>query len=118
MAPRRAVGLLAIFLGIVLFLTIVPPVIVGFAWLFGSVALGAEIGERFTRAINQTWPPVLTAGFGALMLVLASAAFGVIPCIGWLAQFLLVLLGTGAAIVTWFGIRVEQAPPTPPANAS
>ncbi len=112
-----AIGLLAIFLGAILFLTVLPPVIVGFALLFGTVALGAEVGDRFTRAINQSWPPVLTAGFGTFMLVLVAGAFGVVPCIGWLAQFLLALLGIGAAIVTWFGIRVGQAPSAPPPPA-
>lgn len=113
-----AIGLLAVFLGAILFLTILPPVVVGFAFLFGTVALGAEVGDRFTRAVNQSWPPVLTAGFGTFMLVLVGSAFGIIPCIGWLAQFLLALLGIGAAIVTWFGIRVGQTPPmqSPPAS--
>ena len=32
------------------------------AWLFGMVALGQEVGERFTKAINQIWAPVLTTG--------------------------------------------------------
>src|SRR5690606_37992772 len=30
------------------------------AWLFGMVALGQEVGDRFTKAINQTWAPVLS----------------------------------------------------------
>ncbi len=109
-----AVGFLAVFLGAILFLTVIPPVIVGFALLFGVVALGAEVGDRFTRAINQTWSPVLTAGFGTFLLVLVAGAFGEVPCIGWLAQFLLALLGIGAAIVTWFGIRVGHTPQIQP----
>ena len=113
-----AVGLLALFLGAILIFTIIPPVIVGFALLFGVVALGAEVGDRFTRAINQTWSPILTAGFGTFLLVLVAGAFGEIPCIGGLAQFLLALLGIGAAIVTWFGIRVGQAPSATPPPAS
>lgn len=112
-----AVGLLAVFLGVILFITIIPPVIVGFAFLFGMAALGAEVGERFTKALNQTWSPVLTAGFGTFLLVLVGGAFGIVPCIGWLAQFLLILLGTGAAIVTWFGIQLGQPPRMqPPAS--
>jgi cytoskeletal protein CcmA (bactofilin family) len=100
-----AIGLASLVLGFVLVLTVVPTIIVGFAFLFGTVALGSEVGERFTKAINQSWPPVLTAGFGTFLLVLVSGAFGYVPCLGGLAQFLLSLLGIGAAIVTWFGIR-------------
>lgn len=115
-----AIGLLAVFLGAILFLTVIPPVVVGFALLFGTVALGAEVGDRFTRAINQTWSPALTAGFGTFLLVLVAGAFGEVPCVGWLAQFLLALLGIGAAIVTWFGIRVgqtQQIQPSPPSQS-
>ena len=76
-----------------------------FAWLFGMIALGQEVGERFTRSINQTWAPVLTTGFGTFLLMLVGGAIGEIPCVGWLAPFALGLLGIGAVAVTWFGSR-------------
>lgn len=114
-----AVGLLAFVVGGLLILTIIPPLVVGFAWLFGIVAFGSEIGTRFTKAINQSWSPVLTVGLGTFLLVLVSGAFGFIPCLGGLAQFLLGLLAIGSVVVTRFGARSMQNPgviasPQPP----
>ncbi len=117
-----AVGLLAVVVGVLLFLTVIPPLVVGFAWLFGIVAFGSEVGERFTKAINQSWSPVLTVGLGTFLLVLISGAFGFIPCLGGLAQFMLGLLAIGSVVVTRFGARPIQSPgmivsnPPPPAS--
>ena len=105
-----AVGLLALFLGVILFLTVLPPLLVAFAWLFGIVAIGAEVGERFTKAINQTWSTVLTIGFGTFLLMLVGGAIGLIPCLGGLMQLLLGLVGIGGAVLTWFGSRSVQIP--------
>jgi cytoskeletal protein CcmA (bactofilin family) len=80
-----------------------------FAWLFGVIALGQEVGERFTRSINQSWAPVLTTGFGTFLLMLVGGAIGEIPCVGWLAPLALGLLGIGAVAVTWFGSRSAPA---------
>ncbi|HNA88033.1 MAG TPA: polymer-forming cytoskeletal protein [Anaerolineales bacterium] len=87
--PVAAVGALVIFL----------------AWLFGMIALGQEVGERFTRAINQSWAPAITTGFGSFLLMLVTGLVGLVPCVGWLPSFLLSLVATGAALMTWFGTR-------------
>ncbi len=93
------------------------------AWLFGMIALGQEIGDRFTRSINQNWAPVFTAGFGTFLLMLVGGAIGEIPCVGWLATALIGLLGIGAVVITRFGMRPVQTPtmtiytPTPPADS-
>ena len=117
-----AVGLLALFLGVILFITILPPLIVAFAWLFGVVAIGSEVGARFTKAINQIWSPVLTIGFGAFLLMLVGGAIGLIPCLGGLVQLLLGFVGIGGAVLTWFGSRTVQIPGTtvysPPVDSS
>jgi len=76
-----------------------------FAWLFGVIALGTEVGERFTRAISQSWAPALTAGFGTFLLMLVSGGIGMIPCVGWLIPFIIALLGIGGVVVTIFGTR-------------
>lgn len=92
------------------------------AWIFGMVALGQEVGERFTKAINQTWAPVLTAGFGTFLTVLVAGFVGMIPCVGWLASFLVTLVALGGTAMTLFGSRpapgstmrpmqVEEIPP-------
>jgi len=90
------------------------------AWLFGVIALGNEVGERFTQSINQTWAPVFTAGFGTFLLMLVGGAIGEIPCVGWLFVALVGLVGVGAAVLTRFGTRPVQTVAVtaynPPAN--
>ena len=115
-----AIGLLAFFVGAILFLTIIPPVLVALAWLFGIVAMGSQVGERFSKAVNQTWTPVLTIGFGTFLLMLVGGAIGMIPCLGGLILFLLGMIGIGGSIVTWFGVRLPEVSTltvsTPPAS--
>ena len=77
-----AIGLLAFFVAAILFLTIIPPVLAAFAWLFGVVAMGSQVGERFSKAVNQVWSPVLTIGFGTFLLMLVGGAIGLDPCLG------------------------------------
>lgn len=120
-----AIGLLAFFVAAILFLTIIPPVLVAFAWLFGVVAIGSQVGERFSKAVNQVWSPVLTIGFGTFLLMLIGGAIGLIPCLGGLVLFLLGMIGIGGSIITWFGVRLPQvpamtvySPPTPPPGSS
>jgi len=93
------VAVLVLFLG---------ALILALAWLFGMIALGNEVGERFTQSINQNWAPVLTAGFGTFLLMLVGGAIGQIPCVGWLFTFLVGLVGIGAAVLTRFGTRPVQ----------
>ncbi len=84
---------------------IVVALLVPLTWLFGMVALGQEVGDRFTKAINQIWAPVLSTGFGTFLLVLVSGFIGLIPCVGWLLSFLITLLAIGGVAMTWFGTR-------------
>ena len=117
-----AIGLLSFFVAAILFLTIIPPVLAFFAWLFGVVAMGSEVGERFTKSLNQTWSPVLSVGFGTFLLMLVGGAIGLIPCLGGLILFLLGMIGIGGAVMTWFGARPPQVPAmpafAPPADSS
>ena len=105
-----AIGLLAFFVAAILFLTIIPPVVAAFAWLFGVVAMGSQVGERFSKAVNQVWSPVLTIGFGTFLLMLVGGAIGLIPCLGGMVLFLLGMLGIGGSVITWFGVRLPQVP--------
>lgn len=93
--------------------------LVPLAWLFGVIALGQEVGDRFTKAINQTWVPVLSTGFGTFLLMILGGFIGMVPCIGWLVPFLIALIGIGGVMMTWFGTRtapgtvqVVEVPPT------
>lgn len=119
-----AIGLLAFVVAAILFLTIIPPLLIAFAWLFGVVSMGSEVGQRFSKAVNQVWSPVLTIGFGTFLLMLVGGAIGIIPCLGGLILFLLGMAGVGGSIMTWFGLRLPQAPavtvytPPPPPPGS
>ena len=75
------------------------------AWLFGVVALGMEVGDRFSKAIHRTWEPVLATGAGTFLLGVAVGLVNMVPCIGWLAPVLVGLIGLGAAVSTLFGTR-------------
>ena len=116
-----AIGLLSFVVAAILFLTVIPLIVIAFAWLFGVVAIGSEIGERFTKAINQAWSPVLTIGFGTFLLMLVGGAVGLIPCLGGLVLFLLGLVGIGGSVITLFGSRPIQVPAltiyTPPTDS-
>lgn len=93
------------------------------AWLFGIVALGQEVGERFSKAINQVWAPVLSTGLGTFLLMLVIGFLELIPCFGWIPSAAVTLISVGAAVMTWFGTRnppgyipaaaavVEEVPP-------
>jgi hypothetical protein len=116
-----AIGLLSFFVAAILFLTVIPLVVVFFAWLFGVIAMGSEVGERLAKALNQTWTPVLSVGFGTFLLMVVGGAIGLVPCLGGLALFLLGMLGIGGSIITWFGVRLPQVPAvtvyTPPTDS-
>jgi hypothetical protein len=90
-----------ILIPIALLIALIAPL----AWILGMVAFGQEVGDRFTKAINQTWAPVLTIGFGTFILVLVVGLVGMIPCVGWLASFLVTLVVVGGVAMTLFGSR-------------
>jgi len=117
-----AIGLVTVLIGLIFFLTILPPIVVAFAWLFGVVAMGREVGERFATAINQRWTPVVTVGTGTFLLMMVGGAVGLIPCLGGIILFLLGLVSVGGAISTWFGLRpaLRSGTPvyTPPPDSS
>lgn len=105
-------GVMTPFVLVILAITIIliPVVVIAaaalaLAWLFGMIAIGTEVGERFTRAINQTWAPPLTAGLGTFLMMLVVGGIGMIPCIGWLATSLVALLGVGGVVLTLFGTQ-------------
>lgn len=119
-------GLLTLLLGpvaiVILAVTIllipvalIAALILPLAWLFGMIALGQEVGDRFAKAVNQTWAPVLATGLGTFLLVLVTGVVGMIPCVGWLPSFLVTLLAVGTTAMTFFGTRSApgQLPPAP-----
>ncbi|HET6846798.1 MAG TPA: hypothetical protein VFH29_08175, partial [Anaerolineales bacterium] len=99
-----AIAILAITL-ILIPLALAAAILLALAWLFGVVALGHLVGDRLLQAMHRTWEPVLSAGFGALMLGLVMGASNQIPCVGWMTAVLVGLVGLGAASMTLFGTR-------------
>ena len=79
------------------------------AGIFGWIAIGYEIGQRFTKAIHQDWHPAFSAGLGTFALTIVARALTGIPvlnCVGWLAPFLLTVAGLGAVLMTRFGTQM------------
>lgn len=115
-----SVGLLSIFVSILLIFTIIPIFVIVCAWILGIVALGQEVGDRFMRAINQTWQPIIATAFGTFLLTLVAGFIDLIPCAGWLFNLILTLVGIGGVMMTRFGsqtgsgtaITTVQATPT------
>ncbi len=96
-------------------------VLLPIAWLFGVIAIGQEVGNRFTEAIKQTWAPVLSTGFGTFLVMFIGGLVGMFPCVGWLVPFTIALMGIGGVLMTWFGTRSAagsqpQAIEVPPAS--
>ncbi len=87
------------------------------AWLFGVIAIGMEVGERFTHAIHQTWAPPLTAGFGTFLTLLIVNGIGMIPCLGWLLPAMLLTLSIGGVTLTIFGSHPYPRQAMPPTAA-
>lgn len=81
--------------------------VLGLAWAYGIIVIGVETGDRLGRLFNQEWAMPVSAGIGTFLVTLVVNGFGeVIPCIGWLAPFLVGSIGLGASLLTVFGTRV------------
>ena len=130
-----SIGLLTIVVMIIAAFTLILLPVVGlgliplaFAWLFGVIAMGQEIGDRFARALRQDWTPVISAGLGTFALVFVVASIQslhnlapFLACITWILPVLVGLLAIGAVVITRFGARPVQSPAltvyTPPTDS-
>ncbi len=107
---------LPIALVVMLFTIILTPVaalvglLVPLLWLFGAIALGQEVGERFAKALNQVWSPALATGIGVFLLMVVVEFSKFIPCVGWIPSALIALIGVGACVLTLFEARIPQPP--------
>lgn len=118
--------LIAIALTIVLIpFSLIGGVVLAVAWLLGRVALGLEIGQRTAIMFRQDWPLAVAAGVGTFLLSLVvDGVSALVPCIGWLAPFLVGILGLGGVLLTRFGAQayppgdgmaaIYRAPAAPP----
>jgi hypothetical protein len=111
-------SILIITLIITVPLMVIVALALGMALLFGWIAVGYEVGQRFTKAIHQEWHPAFSAGLGTFALTLVAASLTNIPvvsCIGWLLPFLLSMAALGAVLLTRFGTQTVLAPSNPAA---
>ena len=88
------------------------------ALLLGWISAGLVTGERLAMAFKQNWSGPVSAGAGTLVLSLAASLIGSIPCIGWIAPFLVGIIGLGGVVLTRFGLQAYPSPhpffpPTP-----
>lgn len=107
-------------------LSLIP---LGLAWLFGVIAIGQEIGERFVKSLRLDWAPLWSTGLGTfvLMFVLGfiqslNELFWAVGCLTWIVPALVGLLAIGAVVITRFGARQVPASGmsviSPPTDAS
>ncbi len=88
--------------------------LVGISIVFGWLAMGLLTGRQIANWLHQSWSEPLNAGVGTLVLTLLASIFNVIPCIGWLATFVIGIVGLGAVIVTRFGTMLYSGPSSTP----
>jgi cytoskeletal protein CcmA (bactofilin family) len=112
-----AVGLLTVvvapllLIAIAITIILIPVSLVGgavlaVAWFLGRIALGLEVGRRLAVSLKQDWPLAVAAGVGTFLLTLVVDGMdALIPCVGWLAPFLVGILGLGAVLLTRFGTQ-------------
>ncbi|HEY9078005.1 MAG TPA: hypothetical protein VIO61_15830 [Anaerolineaceae bacterium] len=104
----------------------------GLAFVFGWISIGLLLGRKIAETIKVQWADAVSAGIGTVALSLASSIATLIPCIGWVVPFLVLIVGLGAVVATRFGTQeysdtshpapvppvapVPPAPPVPPAG--
>lgn len=101
-APFVLLFLTIIIIGIPVALLAILLLIV--AWVFGFVAVGAEVGRRLAQMSKADWALPVSAGLGTFLLALIANGIGkIVPCVGWIVPFLVGIIGLGAVVLTRFG---------------
>ncbi len=114
-----AVGLLTIgvvvpvFIVAALTLILIPVslaglVVLGAGGAFGWIALSLSVGRQIGEAAKRNWSPGIAAGVGALLLGLIFIGIERIPCVGWVMQAAIGLVGLGAVVTTRFGTMPDE----------
>jgi len=85
--------------------------ILGIAVLFGWLAMGLILGRQVAVWLKQNWSEPVNAGVGTFILAL----LGLFPCLGFLANLLIAMMGLGAVLLTRFGTRIYPTYGTPAA---
>jgi hypothetical protein len=109
-------SVLVITLVVTVPMIVIVSVALGMAVLFGWIAIGYEIGQRFTKAIHQEWHPALSAGLGVFFLSLianSASVLNFIPgmqCLTWILPSLVGLFALGGVVMTRFGTQTVTKP--------
>lgn len=93
--------------------SIIGIIILVVAVVFGWIALGLEVGKRLGIALNQEYQPVVMAGLGTLVLSLVVNGINFIPCVGWIAPFLVGAVGLGGVVLSRFGTQTYMISAAP-----
>jgi len=120
-ALAGGLGLLTIFVApiavLLLSITIIliPVALLGIlvlvvAIVWGWLAVGMEVGQRLMAMFNVEWPLPVGVALGTFLVTLVVDTIGMIPCVGWIAPFLVAILGLGGVLMTSFGTRVVLPP--------
>ncbi|HPH96023.1 MAG TPA: hypothetical protein PKW33_04950 [Anaerolineaceae bacterium] len=103
---------------------LVPVVVLALvvAGMMGWIAIGLELGKQMGKMLKVDWHPAIYAGIGTLVMCLVSAGMSLVPfvqCFSWIPSTIVLLVGLGAALLTFFGSRnwpnpaVAAAAPAP-----
>jgi len=103
--------------------TLLSLIALALAVLLGWVAVGYEVGKRLMILFKTEWAEAVSAGIGTLILGVAVWLLNYVPCIGWLAGFIVASLGLGGVILSRFGTqyystKVTTLPAAPAAPIS
>lgn len=100
-----AVLLVLVFTLIGIPVALVAVLLLAVAILVGWIALGQEVGRRLGEMLRWDLHPAAAAGLGTLLLSLVVGGIGFIPCIGWMAPLVVMMLGLGGVLVTRLGTQ-------------
>ncbi|MCC6146004.1 MAG: polymer-forming cytoskeletal protein [Anaerolineaceae bacterium] len=87
--------------------------LLAFATLFGWITAGYEVGKRLSIFLKWECAAPACAGMGTFILSLVLIIVGWIPCIGWLATALVLMIGLGGVLMARFGIASKTSPEFP-----
>lgn len=110
----------ALLVALVITVILIPVALLGvfalaLAGIFAWIALGYELGERMAQWFKMQWAAPISAGVGTLVLTLVVRLIGIIPCVGWMVGFLLLIWALGAVILSRFGTQIYTNRPAAPA---
>ena len=80
----------------------------------GGIDISLKVGKRLGEGFKWELQPPAAAGLGTLVLTLVIGGIGMVPCVGWVAPFLVASIGLGAVMLTRFGSREYASGPAAP----